>query len=679
MSKIYNEVRGSEVNPTKLRTENIFLDLNSKSFKNREKELFTSLQEYFGMFGKKRLILMANSCSNDLKQFLEELKNHIEVFIITSTPNFLEKHPSFIKNYIWRDFVEQSQLKLLSLKICTNHTEIKLGDFILNKSNDGNESLKHNETIKHLLTSDVIYSLIINTSNKIIINDSNDEGVNPNYTPRELTRSSKTEIENFDEEKLIKRIANERTFLISDLVGSGKTETLKELTRKFKDKYPNYWISFLTLKDNKADYLNVKNVDIKEFMSSTILKLDSEKNFLEKSFFNFLYNQERVIFLFDGFDEINPDCKKQVLEIFEGLRKSKKVKIWVTSRQHLEDELKKEMDTEPFKIVPLAKKQQVEYLKKSWSDVDVNDEEFAKKLVETLTECVKGSDFFGLPLQAFLLSQIFKEKHQRSGAVQELTLVSVFTKFFEVKNAIWKNLMTWQNFNTVYDKSLNSMQIHEFIALSLFNNDQKCMFNMSHNIKEWSLNDIQKCGVITHDSDGKLRFVHQSLAEFLIAKFIFKFLHNLSEVTSEFADLFLDMLCDNKYQVVRVFFNYMVIDLELDCPTVRKLAEGLCFKIRRSSHSELLSKQINENSTNLVDFVLKICVKFVPDTARKVSIRNCIKNFDNLMQSCDLENCKKENMKEMFKKLALNKKFGTVFIDLFLRIIFVRRLPINSE
>lgn len=671
LCKIYNEIRSNEKNPTKLRTVNIFLDLNDEEFKKREKEILTLLLDH-GNINKQRLILLANSRSDDFDAFLKDSKKKSKLIIIITSTDLFSNLPQIHINFSWPNLVKKSQDKLLSIKICTNNTEIELKDLISNKS-----ELRNNDPVYNFLTPDLIHSLIANKSSKIAINELKDEEKNPYYIPRKLIRNG-TEI--FNEDVLIQKIAEERIFLISDLVGSGKTETLKELTIKLKIKYPNYWISFLTLKNNKSDYQKVKEiVNVKDFMSTTILKLDSDKNFLEKQFFNYFYDQKRVIFLFDGFDEINPECKEEVLKLFHFLRNSKKVIFWVTSRQHLETELKDKLNIEHLKIIPLNKKEQVEFLKQSWSDFDTNDEDYAGHLVETLSNCIKCSDFFGLPLQTFLLSQIFKEKHQRQEAVQKLNIVSVFTKHFEVKKIIWIKLFSIQEFETLYKKSLNSMQIHEFLALSLFINDREHMFNMSHNLDEWSLNDIQKCGIVTYDSEGKLKFVHKSLAEFLVAKFIFNFLKNLSEVTTEFADLFLDMLFDNNYQVVRVFFNYLLINLKMDNLKLRKLAEKLVSKINRQTHSELLSKQIKEKSTNLVDFVLSICVKFVPVTARKISIINDTDKFYKLMDSCDLDKCEKERIIEMFKKFEKNKSVKKVTIDRFLRFIYVRRLPIDRK
>lgn len=663
LRKIYHELLDLDPNITKFRSENVFIKSDRTHLRN-----FSI--DYYKYKGFKRLIVQTES-DQDM-EVLEVLKENVEIYVV-STQEFRK---DFVRNdqISWKDLNKDSQDKLLEIKFSNNDSEIKLRDLISNFGKNDNEAI-----LKKFMTSDVLHYLIENDSKLISINNENVKCLGRNYIPRKFSRKKnkgmESVIDEFDEEGLIDDTLDEDIILISDVVGSGKTETLKEITRKLKSKYPAYWISFLTLRDNKQDYYNAKNIDGKKFMRDTILKLSSQEKFLEKHIFDFLRKNKRVIFLLDGFDEICPDSKLQVINLLKDFRKNPSYKVWITSRKHLKEDLVKEFKISAFKITPFEKSQQIAYLLNSWTDVDEeNDNIFAENLITQLSGYIKGTDFFGIPLQTFFLSQIFNDKKSRRNIEENLNLVSVLTKYFEGKRKIWEERFKSQGSKNTGEKSMNFMQIHIFLALSLFF-ERVNMFNMHHNKEEWTIDAIQECGIITYDSEKTLSFIHRSLAEFLIANFINSFLQILSEATDEFVDLLLDVLCKPEFDVVRTFLNFMAPELEPN--ENRKLVKKMALKMNRNSHSNILQMQITEKSFNLCDFVLRICLGFNALDAKKVSIREFSENFSSILKESNLNENKIVELENMFKKLLKNKKYINYLLYQLIR--FIPLIPLTER
>lgn len=144
----------------------------------------------------------------------------------------------------------------------------------------------------------------------------------------------------------------------------GKSTTLKVIAQAFKHQYPSSWVSLIDLKQHARHFKLDKNycsatTISHNFFSEKLLKIRSS---IEQRLFKHFYSKGKVIFLFDGFDEISPNFKIFVLQLMK--EQVQNNNIWVTTRLHLAWELEDYFSTSSFKLLPLTSNDQAEFLEK---------------------------------------------------------------------------------------------------------------------------------------------------------------------------------------------------------------------------------------------------------------------------------------------------------------------------
>lgn len=120
-------------------------------------------------------------------------------------------------------------------------------------------------------------------------------------------------------------LGENQTILLTDKPGMGKLTTLEMLQTKLQAKYPTSWIVFMDLKSHfKAFHKTRFGFDSREqllnFVTLKILKIES----FEAEVFTYLYNENRVVFIFDGLDEICPTYKEFIFGLMSDIQKSSK-------------------------------------------------------------------------------------------------------------------------------------------------------------------------------------------------------------------------------------------------------------------------------------------------------------------------------------------------------------------
>src|SRR6185312_9886652 len=136
----------------------------------------------------------------------------------------------------------------------------------------------------------------------------------------------------------------------------------------FKQQAPDLWIVRIDL-NNFTKELQEQKVkssfetqDIDQaiaFLSNDILKLGTPLAIF-KSYC------EKMIVMFDGFDEISPDYREIVVELVNVLRNSTIKQIWVTTRPNERDILEDKLQQLSYKLEPFSKDDQVDFLTKFW-------------------------------------------------------------------------------------------------------------------------------------------------------------------------------------------------------------------------------------------------------------------------------------------------------------------------
>jgi len=67
--------------------------------------------------------------------------------------------------------------------------------------------------------------------------------------------------------------------------------------------------------------------------------------------------------MMDVFYEISPNYKENIIDLLQALRQTAVIQLWVTTRQHLRDELEDNLQQLTYTLEPFSEENQVEFLR----------------------------------------------------------------------------------------------------------------------------------------------------------------------------------------------------------------------------------------------------------------------------------------------------------------------------
>ncbi|KAJ8703595.1 hypothetical protein PYW07_017519 [Mythimna separata] len=222
--------------------------------------------------------------------------------------------------------------------------------------------------------------------------------------------------------------------LITAEPGMGKSTLLYHLSLETKKCHPEVWIVRVNLLEYSREFskwkeerTDINSLETLKFMCQVILreKLGNESNVtitlkeqngvvylkdctddpwieFELKLFLHFFNDGKMIFLFDGFDEISPNYMNEAIKCIEVISKHRqKHKTWVTSRSYSEIEmLLQGAFGDPYSITHMSLKQKYEYLNKIWESYLVL-KEFRKRQLQNVHCFLK----FMSKIQYFMLAK----------------------------------------------------------------------------------------------------------------------------------------------------------------------------------------------------------------------------------------------------------------------------------
>jgi len=351
-----------------------------------------------------------------------------------------------------------------------------------------------------------------------------------------------------DFDKLLQQAKQHRDMIIADKAGMGKTTVLTHLSKQIKKKFPSHWLVRINLNDytellNSQKGKQMDKEKLFEFVSKEVLKLEShlEKELFEKSFKGNKNN--KVVVMLDGFDEISPNYKETVLDMLQVLKQTSLEQLWVTTRPHLREELEDEIQQLSYTLQPFSEDEQVEFLKKFWlqtSNIEVTNQNrlqiYAEALIRNLAQPVSHNDkqFTGFPLQTRMLAEAFEEGFRsfyKSDKTQpelpdKLDLLDLYKRFIESKYYIYYNDKCRTAACNVGAKEhrerdiKNIQEEHQLLAIKTFLIKDQVAFVPTDDQLTLSDEELARIGIMQMNSEGKLRFIHRTFAEYLVADFI---------------------------------------------------------------------------------------------------------------------------------------------------------------
>jgi energy-coupling factor transporter ATP-binding protein EcfA2 len=190
--------------------------------------------------------------------------------------------------------------------------------------------------------------------------------------------------------------------LICSPPGMGKSTLLSRLSSICPS---SYW-------SVRVNLINHKTVFKKECVHDAILHhfVQEEEDPLVVKIRSMLLQNKRIYFFLDGLDEIDSDCLQIALDFIKHIS-SLGHRVWITSRENLEQTVSQTLNIFPIKIEELTKEQQTAYIEKRLQDMYQKDEvEHITNKIYANVDIVNSRHLLGVPLQLFMSYRKFSQQ-----------------------------------------------------------------------------------------------------------------------------------------------------------------------------------------------------------------------------------------------------------------------------
>jgi len=380
----------------------------------------------------------------------------------------------------------------------------------------------------------------------------------------------------------------ERTVLVIDEPGMGKSSTTTQVAWCAKKHDPTSWVLRINWNDHSQKLQEIDaatfNLDkLVEFLCGAAFPeskyTDTNSSLLKQA----LQNSGNVTVLMDGFDEISPTYAEKALVVLKEIINSKVKRVWVTSRPVQRERIEKELSVTVFTLKKLSHEQQEKIFRDIWKKKGhgKNDKSVAylENLLQQANKSFYNRNFTGCPLHIMMVASAFEEKSLKTGKnsrPDELNLLDVYETFIERKLGIYETEKKRE------DSTMASVQDdHEMFKEIYLENLEKCslLVTLPSEINQLSDKEIQptiqpfverlragkdKRGVIMNVVDGKPQFVHRTVAEYFTAHWFSKNFESNRSVLER-------ILFDRSYGIVKAVFDRILArDFPLHCAVIDK-------------------------------------------------------------------------------------------------------------
>ncbi|XP_059475584.1 uncharacterized protein LOC132196750 [Neocloeon triangulifer] len=280
-------------------------------------------------------------------------------------------------------------------------------------------------------------------------------------------------------------------WLFSSLPGSGKSTILLEIASCLNREQAGKKIINIQLQQHYGYFYRERDT------STNIVNLLYQSNEMSHNDAKKLAQERKSIVFLDGFDEICPRFRENVMTIIKDATE-KKIPLVIATRPEEEETLLKSLDllsTRKIVIKPLERNEQLKLL----MNLGKNKED-CEKLFKLFETC-GATDILRNPFHLTLISDMELESVQGIFGIYEVVIKKKVTDALQTS----KESRTPKDF--VVDKRI---QLLQEISLRFLLNDGSIPFPTEIDL-------INNTGVASME-EGKIRFVHQTFAEFLVAQ-----------------------------------------------------------------------------------------------------------------------------------------------------------------
>lgn len=548
-----------------------------------EKVIFASFDS---LMSKKKINLIVNAFKSinnvmividcdkqkteDIKKLLNKLLNENvseRVAIVHSNSLKFPEETSIPLNHSWNQLTELSQKSLLKSPVLLQGKRILLEDVL-----PFNSSVLDFLSLHNLIEGKVVIGeeIIYQQPQSYIERDFTYSASQPSLFKSKNTKLITESSEKLSADVLIEKAEDQKIILLSNDPGFGKTLELQMMAKRIKNRQNSLFVLFVVMrnfveiyeKEGKITKTFSTRSEIDDFFCKKILKFTR----FEEQVFAHLFNENRIVFLFDGLDEICPTYKQFNLNWISAIRTQTENQVWITTRPHVTKELENVLRCSAFRLQHIFKTGDL--VRKVFEEKGFDDEEL-RQLIQ------KANDF------AVNLKMHSKVKLQFDNPILIKTIATVVRDDEEgILNAysVYKNfaLRIMRHFlakgseayNEVVGFFMNSVDIMAFhqrkaIEVLFEDNDEDTRKEVQACFEgafDLPVEQMARVGFMLAREHNQLEFGHQHFIEFAVADFFERNLFKVKVVDDKRSKAIMSLfrliwLSTNNFESVKIFFD----------------------------------------------------------------------------------------------------------------------------
>jgi len=517
-------------------------------------------------------------------------------------------------NYKFVDLTPDSQLYLLETVVLFQNEMINLLNLMSKPDHDQpqmtSELKQVDECFLEIVDDKLLKLLVEESSIHINAKFECEKYFQTLHRPRNLIKcDSKQE---FTQEELLKLVKNDRSVIISDIVGSGKSWVLKSIAIALRKQKPAKWVSYIQLKmfENIFDFKK-SNSNFLQFMTEHVL---SSCNTFEQAIFKRLYKTGNCCVLLDGVDELSLSSREFLKELIKSFKNYGGNQIWMTTRNNYKDELQDALNAKVVnKLTEFTEQDAIDFIKTTWMLSDLErelkyhkeadilkrlsnqDSQIYQSYAENLVSKIFNTKFLqtGLPNICKIAADIFKDQDDKS-SVYSLNVDKIYDEYVKNKYQDWSN--GYRRQSSCSTDSDTFLAINQYQAIKNVCPMLTPICDLIYKNVKFHDEDVIACGLTSQRNDNII-FQHESFNEYFVLSFIAKVIKNFRDIVRESG--FEDILKNFAIQ----FFNSRKFDI------FRSVADNAFNKIPEIDEVKQFFLKFfglpNQND-DVIDFLFKI-------------------------------------------------------------------------
>jgi ankyrin repeat protein len=349
-------------------------------------------------------------------------------------------------------------------------------------------------------------------------------------------------------------ILDKQVSVVCGTPGIGKSTMMKSLANECP---LNYWVIIVPLKQHSWFFKKPSST------AKVLEYLFGSDNKIDQTILQYFKNTRRILFLFDGLDELDSNSISNAINIMKQF-KDEGYKIWIFCTKYLEKTLRRELQIYSiYKIEDLKRENLKKYVCQHLQEKGVSAEKVVTiihKMFENNIEKIE-KDILKVPLFLFIASEIVSESENFDNWEDILTVPHMFSRFIErrfrynLEKAGYKQQPSLE----VIIKGFKNYYFREYKFAAL----KSCLDPIHlENVKvkndEEFVKQINEQGdflglILKIDRDDAFVFCHHSFAEYFAALWL----------SENFGELPLNVrrfIFDEKYYRIRYFFNVILAE-----------------------------------------------------------------------------------------------------------------------